>query len=81
MIEKQIRSYLLIVKLQARNHPVYYEEGNTKFTPTILDIGCGYGGLLFKLSKISPDELILGFEIRDTITEYVGKKIRALRIS
>jgi tRNA (guanine-N7-)-methyltransferase len=46
-----------------------------------LDIGCGYGGLLFELSKICPEELILGLEIRDTITEFVGKKIRALRLS
>lgn len=25
--------------------------------------------------------MIMGFEIRDTIVEYVGKKIRSLRIS
>jgi tRNA (guanine-N7-)-methyltransferase len=28
--------------------------------PTILDIGCGYGGLMFGLSKYYPDKLILG---------------------
>lgn len=42
---------------------------------TILDIGCGYGGLLFDLSKEFPDNYILGLEIRDTIVEYVTKKV------
>jgi len=31
---------------------------------TILDIGCGYGGLLIQLAKHFPDELLLGLEIR-----------------
>ena len=45
-----------------------------------MDIGCGYGGLLFALGEKYPKKLILGMEIRDTIVDYVGKKIRALRI-
>lgn len=47
--------------------------------PTILDIGCGYGGLMFELSKIYPKELILGLEIRDKVTEYVERKIEELQ--
>lgn len=31
---------------------------------TILDIGCGYGGLLIQLAKHYPNELLLGLEIR-----------------
>jgi len=46
---------------------------------TIADIGCGFGGLLFALSPIFPDALILGMEIRIQVTEYVAQKISALR--
>lgn len=45
--------------------------------PTILDIGCGYGGMTFALSPEFPDKLILAFEIRSTVTTYVAKKIAA----
>lgn len=31
------------------------------------DIGCGYGGLLMKLSEIFPDECSVGFEIRSKV--------------
>ena len=30
----------------------------------VVDIGCGYGGLLIKLAEILPDTLSLGMEIR-----------------
>lgn len=43
------------------------------------DIGCGYGGLLMDLSTMFPDKLCLGMEIRVQVTEYVEKKIDALR--
>lgn len=49
--------------------------------PTILDIGCGYGGLLFQLSKEFPDKLALGMEIRDKVTNFVVNKINATRIN
>ncbi|KAI9661472.1 MAG: tRNA (guanine-N(7)-)-methyltransferase (tRNA(m7G46)-methyltransferase) [Alyxoria varia] len=45
----------------------------------IADIGCGFGGLLFALAPKMPDTLILGMEIRTSVTEYVEKKIAALR--
>lgn len=48
-------------------------------TPQILDIGCGYGGLMFQLTKGFPDKLILGLEIRDKVSNYVGEKIHAVR--
>lgn len=32
------------------------------------DIGCGYGGLLFKLSEVFPEEFSVGFEIRDKVS-------------
>lgn len=45
----------------------------------IVDIGCGFGGLLMALSPVMPDTLILGMEIRSQVTEYVQGKIKALR--
>ncbi|KAF2647543.1 hypothetical protein K491DRAFT_763630 [Lophiostoma macrostomum CBS 122681] len=45
----------------------------------IADIGCGFGGLLFGLAPEFPDTLLLGMEIRTSVTEYVQEKVRALR--
>ena len=47
--------------------------------PVILDVGCGYGGLLFQLTRAFPDKLILGLEIRDKLTNYVAEKINSSR--
>ncbi|KAH6614876.1 putative methyltransferase-domain-containing protein [Boeremia exigua] len=46
----------------------------------IADIGCGFGGLTFALAPKFPDTLILGLEIRTSVTEYVQDKVRALRV-
>ncbi len=60
-------------------------DGDVKSTPEmtkqveIADIGCGYGGLLFALSPKLPDKLILGLEIRTSVTDFVSEKIKALR--
>jgi tRNA (guanine-N7-)-methyltransferase len=48
---------------------------------TIIDIGCGFGGLLFGLAPLFKDNLILGLEIRDKLANYVGEKIRGHRIT
>ncbi|GLC33046.1 hypothetical protein PLESTB_000376800 [Pleodorina starrii] len=50
-------------------------------TPAVrfVDIGCGFGGLLVKLSTIYPDTLMLGMEIRDKVSAYVRERIAALR--
>ncbi|UKZ81029.1 hypothetical protein TrVFT333_008797 [Trichoderma virens FT-333] len=45
----------------------------------IVDIGCGFGGLLVGLAPILPDKLILGLEIRTTVTQFVQERIWALR--
>ena len=45
----------------------------------IADIGCGFGGLLFALSPKRPSTLILGLEIRSSVTEFVQEKTKALR--
>ena len=41
------------------DYKIHNTYGNEK-VPTILDIGCGYGGLMFALSKHFPNNLILG---------------------
>jgi len=44
------------------------------------DIGCGFGGLLITLAPLYPDTLMLGMEIRVQVTQYVGDRIKALRV-
>lgn len=56
----------------------YYPEQSQKF-PTVLDIGCGFGGLTLALATLLPDETILGMEIRAKVTEYVRLRIVASR--
>ncbi|OLN85086.1 tRNA (guanine-N(7)-)-methyltransferase [Colletotrichum chlorophyti] len=46
----------------------------------VVDIGCGFGGLLVALAPILPDTLVLGLEIRTSVTEYVQERIKALRV-
>jgi tRNA (guanine-N7-)-methyltransferase len=45
-----------------------------------LDIGCGFGGLLFALGPRFPDSITLGLEIRSSVAEYVREKAKALRV-
>ncbi|OCL05111.1 hypothetical protein AOQ84DRAFT_299545 [Glonium stellatum] len=45
----------------------------------IADIGCGFGGLLFALAPRLPETLLVGMEIRTSVTEFVQEKIRAMR--
>ena len=54
-------------------------SSGTATAPTILDIGCGFGGLTVALSELLPEETILGMEIRAKVTEYVRLRIVALR--
>ncbi|XP_057959245.1 tRNA (guanine-N(7)-)-methyltransferase [Malania oleifera] len=45
------------------------------------DIGCGFGGLLISLSTLFPNNLMIGMELRDKVTEYVKERILALRVA
>lgn len=56
---------------------LYPQPGERKVE--ILDIGCGYGGLMVALSPLFPNSLILGLEIRQKVVEYVSRRITALR--
>lgn len=68
------------------NYPVTFsdqpiiEDYKKKLSPTILDIGCGYGGLSLRLAEVFPEARILGLEIRDKVAEFVGLRIHAARI-
>ncbi|KAJ5564844.1 tRNA (guanine-N(7)-)-methyltransferase [Penicillium frequentans] len=46
----------------------------------VIDIGCGFGGLLVGLAPLLPETLILGLEIRTSVSDYVRSRIRALRL-
>ena len=71
------------------DHPVSYTDepvddslnGRNSPSPSILDIGCGFGGLLLHLSALFPDKLGLGMEIRSQVSNYVGERIRAARVA
>ena len=43
------------------------------------DVGCGFGGLLVRLSPLFPDDLAVGMEIRDKVSQYVKERCVALR--
>jgi tRNA (guanine-N7-)-methyltransferase len=58
------------------------DEAMDKKTPRVelLDIGCGYGGLLVELSPMFPESLLLGLEIRVKVSDYVQDRVKALRV-
>lgn len=69
--------------VNTKKYPVTYEyepkvEAKSQ-TPKIVDIGCGYGGLMFELQKTFKEDQILGLEIRDKVSNFVGEKINSIR--
>jgi len=57
-------------------------EISSKQNVNIVDIGCGYGGLLYNMSPmLDSDNLALGMEIRDKVSVFVSDKIKTLRIN
>mmetsp|Transcript_8467 Transcript_8467/g.25378 ORF Transcript_8467/g.25378 Transcript_8467/m.25378 type:complete len:184 (-) Transcript_8467:1172-1723(-) len=44
-----------------------------------VDVGCGFGGLLTRLAVLYPDRRMVGFELRDKVSEYVKERILALQ--
>lgn len=54
----------------------------TGYSPPLVrfaDVGCGFGGLLVRLSPLFPDDLAVGMEIRDKVSQYVKERCVALR--
>ena len=80
-------SFLYPVRPSSMNwHPfyqVYFKEDGLSVDDLhkveIVDIGCGYGGMLIALSPLFPESLILGMEIRVKVSAYVCQRIQALR--
>ncbi|KAI6234426.1 TRNA (guanine-N(7)-)-methyltransferase-like protein [Aphelenchoides fujianensis] len=60
------------------NWSEYFGE-SFKGTVKNADIGCGYGGLLFQLSQVIPEQGAVGMEIRDKVSRFVQDKITAKR--
>lgn len=58
-------------------------ENSIKFPHVkVLDVGCGYGGLLYNMSQLLDSQsLALGMEIRDKVSVFVSDKIKTLRIN
>eukprot|EP01084_Bolivina_argentea_P074088 134415_1 len=46
---------------------------------TFVDVGCGFGGLLLRLSELWPNKLGIGMEIRKKAVEVVHKKLVKIR--
>ena len=77
------------LKLNTPEYPIGFpetpvhaaEEAVTSWgVPDFLDVGCGFGGLSVALAREFPDKRTLGFEIRTKVTNYVGERIRSLRM-
>ncbi|CAG5123654.1 unnamed protein product [Candidula unifasciata] len=61
--------------------PIEEQQAVTKKAKVeFADVGCGYGGLLVALAPLFPQTLMLGMEIRVKVSDYVQKRIEALRL-
>ena len=68
------------IVVNTKQYPLSYNQKTEAGpAPVILDIGCGYGGLMFELTKTIRKDLILGLEIRDKVANFAGEKIFSLR--
>ncbi|KFH03289.1 tRNA -methyltransferase family protein [Toxoplasma gondii VAND] len=72
--------------LNTEQYPVSYPSrqpphlnGTVGSRVEFLDVGCGFGGLLVSLAPKFPTTLMMGMEIREKVTNYVGERIAALR--
>ncbi|UPR00754.1 tRNA (guanine-N(7)-)-methyltransferase [Chloropicon primus] len=63
----------------AEHFPAVAKNPEAKLEVENVDVGCGFGGYLLKLGEVYPDQLSLGLELRDKVTEYVADRITALR--
>ncbi|XP_049848954.1 tRNA (guanine-N(7)-)-methyltransferase-like [Schistocerca gregaria] len=60
----------------------YQKQTDNQLLPPrveMADIGCGYGGLLIALSRLFPNRLTLGLDIRTRVLKYVDQRLEELR--
>lgn len=84
---EQDGSFRREIHLNTKKYPVEYGEERVESERSaeissrlkILDVGCGYGGLLVWLSEHFKDKLSLGLEIREKVTNYVGERILSMQ--
>lgn len=82
------------IKINTDKFPINYHNENyvpiaTSILPSttspvvnIVDIGCGYGGLLYNMSEhLSEGDVAIGMEIRDKVANFVGERIKTLRLN
>ena len=56
------------------------EKGEAPPLVTVADVGCGFGGLLTKLSPLTPrGELLVGLELRSKVCDYVRQRAAVAR--
>jgi len=80
-------SFIYPIKPESMNwnpfYPKYFNADGSSIDNLhkveMVDVGCGYGGLLIALSPLFPESLILGMEIRVKVAAYVHQRILALR--
>ncbi|KAL3155083.1 hypothetical protein ABBQ38_011146 [Trebouxia sp. C0009 RCD-2024] len=65
--------------LRQLQHEQAESSGRADLQVRFADVGCGFGGLLVRLSPMYPDKLMVGMEIRDKVTNYVIERVAALR--
>lgn len=65
--------------LRQQQHEQGADSGQSDLQVRFADVGCGFGGLLVRLSPLYPDKLMVGMEIRDKVTNYVIERVSALR--
>lgn len=52
---------------RTRHYPALLQAGQQGKQVEFADVGCGFGGLLVRLSPLYPDKLMLGMELRDKV--------------
>ena len=52
---------------QQLQHEQAADSGRSDLQVRFADVGCGFGGLLVRLSPLYPDKLMVGMEIRDKV--------------
>ena len=53
--------------LRQQQHEQAADSGQSDLQVRFADVGCGFGGLLVRLSPLYPDKLMVGMEIRDKV--------------